>query len=74
MVDVFKSPLPFLYWRVCYIDEGQEMTWKNLEDEEGARASYGRYTEKKAKMLCQGSIVVEKDGDVTMTDEMQKYA
>ena len=50
------------------------MTWKNLKDEEGARASYGTYTEKKAKMLCQGSIVVEKDGDVTMTDEMQKYA
>jgi len=28
-------------WYVCYQDEGQEkMTWKNFQDEKGARESY----------------------------------
>jgi len=30
-------------WYVCYQDEGQDMTWKNAKDENGAREMYERY-------------------------------
>jgi len=61
-------------WNVCYQDEGQDMTWENFKDKSGAKESYKKYEGKKARVLSLGSIVVEKDGDVKMTDEMKIYA
>jgi len=50
------------------------MTWSDFKDEKKAKQKYQTYEGKEARMLCLGSKVVEKDGDVKMTEEMKKYA
>lgn len=62
---------PVKKWNVCSQDEGKAMTWSNFYIEDKATKQYKRCEKKKARMLCENSEVVEKDGDEKMTEEMK---